>query len=541
MVTTADNLTRESRPIHAQSITLLAIIIIGWFMTSYNSRHYWDEYFYIYSLWQLAPLDIIKWEGDLSYTLFPDGFFSAKIGFVVLLRSLIDLSGEGYAGLLRVQTIFALLVLATGAAAYGLIREVEPVRAWRPALVFLFLPVCLFFAFKPLSEVPAGFFATLAGWLFLRSFRSRDLWIALPTLALAAAMLSLAILMRFITAVLFAGMLAGLLAASFPRFPVRAVALRGALVSVVAVFVACAVYAALGFSPADFQALIGSVTERTPGLAVKLYALAMTVQLFAVPCVLVLKPPWQRTIRFALVWLAVGAIPFVVASRYLEPRFFYVVLVPLGIVCSAGLDRLAEFGKTGAPVVRWLSFFAGIVILNRIVFAPLMPYELNQGQYAQLVDRLQNAHPGAALITSWITDYCFLRFAFPDEDVRLAFSKLGDPARQKGFTYAGFRAWVGEDRYLASPEDLRSLTKPHIFVGWSYNPVMLAIRERLSLIGLEGLATLSEKEGLRGDHRSLSWIWSDPSLSLRLLEVVGPYQAYEIHAEAGPHNSGSRP
>ena len=70
---------------------------------------------------------------------------------------------------------------------------------------------------------------------------------------------------------------------------------------------------------------------------------------------------------------------------------------------------------------------------------------------------------------------------------------------------------------------------------------MLAIRERLSLIGLEGLATLSEKEGLRGDHRSLSWIWSDPSLSLRLLEVVGPYQAYEIHAEAGPHNSGSRP
>ena len=121
MVTTADDLTRES-PIHAQSITLLAIII-GWFMISYNPRHYWDEYFYIYSLWQLAPLDTIKWEGDLSYTLFPDGFFSAKIGFFVLLRSLIDLSGEGYAGLLRVQTIFALLVLATGAAGYGLIRE----------------------------------------------------------------------------------------------------------------------------------------------------------------------------------------------------------------------------------------------------------------------------------------------------------------------------------------------------------------------------------------------------------------------------------
>ena len=34
MVTTADDLTRES-PIHAQSITLLAIII-GWFMISYN-------------------------------------------------------------------------------------------------------------------------------------------------------------------------------------------------------------------------------------------------------------------------------------------------------------------------------------------------------------------------------------------------------------------------------------------------------------------------------------------------------------------------
>ena len=154
MVTTADDLTRERRPIHAQSITLLAIIIIGWFMLSYNPRHYWDEYFYIYSLWQLAPLDTIKWEGDLSYTLFPDGFFSAKIGFVVLLRSLIDLSGEGYAGLLRVQTIFALLVLATGAAAYGLIREVEPVGGRRDTPVFPFLSRCPFFSLPPPPPSP---------------------------------------------------------------------------------------------------------------------------------------------------------------------------------------------------------------------------------------------------------------------------------------------------------------------------------------------------------------------------------------------------
>jgi hypothetical protein len=525
-------LTPARRRILDQPLILLIFTVITWCLISYNPQHYWDEYFYIYSLWQLAPLDLMKWEQDLSLALFPDGFFSAKIAFIILLRLLIGVSGDGYASLLWVQTAFALLVLATAAAAYGLVREVEPTRAWRPALVFLFLPVSIFFAFKTLSEVPAGFFGTVACWLFLRSFRSRERRFALLMLGLAAAMLCVAILMRFITVVLFAGMVAGLLAAGFARFPVRAVALRGACVSVVAALVACAVYAALGFSPADFQALIGSVTERTPGLALKLYAVAMTVQLFAVPCVLVLTPPWQRPIRFALVWLAIGAVPFVVASSYLEPRYFYMVMVPLGMVCSAGLDRLAGLGKAGSPVVRWLGLFAGIVILNRILFAPLMPYELNQRQYAQLVEHLEQGHPRAALLTSWITDYCFLRFAFPDEDVRLAYSKPHNSARQKGLANAGFHAWVGERRYVASPEDLTSLPKPRIFVGWSYNPVMLAIRKRLDLIGLGGVATLSAKEGLRGDHRSLSWIWSDPSLSLRLLQVVGPYQAYEIDAVA---------
>jgi hypothetical protein len=80
-----------------------------------------------------------------------------------------------------------------------------------------------------------------------------------------------------------------------------------------------------------------------------------------------------------------------------------------------------------------------------------------------------------------------------------------------------------------------------MFVGWSYNPVMLGIRKRLDLIGLGSLATLTEKEGLRGDHRSLSWIWSEPSLSLRQLEAVGDYHGYEIDTEAGPGISGARP
>jgi hypothetical protein len=492
-------------------------------------------------VWHLAPLDLIKWEQDLSVAIFPDGFFSAKIGFIVLLRLLITALGDGYTSLLWVQTVFALLVLATAAAAYGMIREVEPAGAWRPALVFLFLPVTLFFAFKPLSEVPAGFFGTVASWLFLRSFRSRDLGSALLVLGLAVAMLFLAILMRFVSIVLFAGMLAGLLVAAFPRFPVRAVAVRGTCVSGGAALVACAVYGALGFSAADFQALIGSVTQRTPGLALKLYAVAMTVQLFAVPCLLVLKPPRQRPILFALVWLAIGAIPFLVASRYLEPRYFYTVLVPLAILCSAGLDRLGGVRASGSPVVRWLGLFAGIIILNRLLFAPLMPYELDQQQYAQLAERLEHARPRAALLTSWFTDYCFLRFAYPQEDVRLAYGGWPNSARQKGLANAGVRAWVGEGRYVASPEDLASLPKPRIFVGWGYNPVMLAIRKRLDLIGLGGLATLSAKEGLRGDHRSLSWIWSDPSLSLRLLQVVGPYRAYEIGAKAGSGTRGSRP
>jgi hypothetical protein len=37
--------------------------------------------------------------------------------------------------------------------------------------------------------------------------------------------------------------------------------------------------------------------------------------------------------------------------RYPELRYFYTVLVPLALLCSAGLDRLARVWGSGSPVV----------------------------------------------------------------------------------------------------------------------------------------------------------------------------------------------
>src|SRR4029078_11376381 len=129
---------------------------------------------------------------------FPTGYFTSKIGHVVLLRLLTQVFGTGETALYLIQAIFALLLVGFGAVAYGLLRELldDAQRARDAAIVLLFLPGTMYLAYKTLSEVPSLLLITLGCWGFLRSFRAASKNRIGALLGLSAVALSLGTLCR---------------------------------------------------------------------------------------------------------------------------------------------------------------------------------------------------------------------------------------------------------------------------------------------------------------------------------------------------------
>jgi len=157
---------------------LLILFPILFLALSYSPYHYWDESFYLYTLNYHSLTETISKENDLSAGLFPRGFFSSKIGSMIIISLLIKITGDGWLGLYSLQFIFALFMIGFFLVAYKLYSELialdkEVNFRWplTSATIALFLPVSMYLGFKVLTEVPALFFTTFGSWMFLKSIR----------------------------------------------------------------------------------------------------------------------------------------------------------------------------------------------------------------------------------------------------------------------------------------------------------------------------------------------------------------------------------
>jgi hypothetical protein len=102
-------------------LTLGAVVAVAVFLgLSWNDGHYWDEYFYLYSVFAHSPAELVRFE--VQSAMFPVGFFSDKIGHVALLDLLTTVLGAGPNVLYAIQAGYALLLLGFFGAAYGLLR-----------------------------------------------------------------------------------------------------------------------------------------------------------------------------------------------------------------------------------------------------------------------------------------------------------------------------------------------------------------------------------------------------------------------------------
>jgi hypothetical protein len=165
---------------------------------------------------------------------------------------------------------------------------------------------------------------------------------------------------------------------------------------------------------------------------------------------------------------------------------------------------------------------AVFVLGDRLLFAPIEPYEIDQWEYSRLMDKLLSSQPYATYLIPWISDYSFLRIAYPDERIYLTISKAKSGG-DEFFKSKPFLWWAGEQRYVGSLDTLTSCPQPWIYTGWTYSPVILEMREMLKRVGID-----SFKENDYKNHLTWSWVWSHPALDLKNVAEIGPYYAFVI-------------
>jgi hypothetical protein len=515
-------------PVPLAAFAVAAFLLLGW-----SRNHYWDEYFYLYSALAHSPRELIGLEHESG--LFPVGFFSGKIGHVVLLEGLIALLGVGRRALLGVQFVYTAILLGFVAAGYAVFRQlVDARRSRRATAVLLFLPVTMYLAWKPLSETPSLLLVTLACAAFLASFRAplgaapaavsvtapvTAVWRSRVLVAASILALALGALCRITMVVCFAGLVAALLAAGDRRFPRRRVIRRAVVVFTGAALLAGIGLALAGGSDLPSLTLAWRVATR-PNPLERVYALFFAVQAFLF--VLLLVPPrrWSHGSRLALTWMLVAAVPFMAGH---EPRYYAPALLPLALLAASGLQRLSSLvGGAGRPWA-WGAALAGIVLVNRAGLSELMPHEVDQRDLAAIVPS------SGTLFVPWTSDYGFLRFAFPRRRIFLALSETNDSDYhwhgRPGDMRPQDQAWAGGG-YAGGIDTLERQPGPWYYVGWTYNPAVLRAR---TLFERMGIHLLDDFDRLHlHSHLAGSWIWWDPALELRPVARRGRYSLYRI-------------
>jgi hypothetical protein len=177
-----------------------------------------------------------------------------------------------------------------------------------------------------------------------------------------------------------------------------------------------------------------------------------------------------------------------------------------------------------------LIILAAIVIINRLIFTPISLYEVDQKQFHKIVSDVYKYEPQATLILPWITDYCFLRFVYPDKQIRSSITTFSRTGENKSFIQSdAFQWWIGRNNHVSTSEELMRQPKPWIYIGRSFSPAREKLYEYLSFLRMNSFMQRT------GDDipLSASWIWNNADLKLDLSRKQGPYNAYQIEPSQG--------
>jgi hypothetical protein len=508
------------------------VISILFLIISYTPYHYWDEFYYIYTLNYHSLTETILKENDLSAGLFPKGFFTSKIGSMLIISLFTKIIGAGWLSLYILQFTFALFLIGFFLVSYKFYSELIESEdltnskwALTTSIIVLFLPVTMYLSFKTLTEVPALFFTTFGSWMFIRSIRETAPGKIFILLSLAFAGIILGALCRSLFLINFIGLIFSygiiyrrhyLISTMIKR---AMIIFSGLIILVIFVFYLKGDHLIQSLGLLKFNIM----NLKSDDNAVKIYVFMMYFQSFTILLPFSFLFKWTKTFKLSICWFCISVVPLFVAASYLETRFFSIGLVPAAIIINQGLQNLVKFLRLNQRIFV-LILLISIVISNRLVFTPLSLYDIDQKKLKILVSDVYKHEPQATLILPWITEYCLLRFVYPDKQIRSSITTLPGTENHSFIQTDSFKWWIGRNNHVSMLEELLKESKPWIYIGRSFSPARERLYEYLSMLRMSSI--MQRRVGR--DPLSLSWIWNNEDFKLALIQRQGPYNAYQI-------------
>lgn len=510
----------------------LIVISILFLIISYTPYHYWDEFYYIYTLNYYSLSETILKENDLSAGLFPKGFFTSKIASMLIISLFTSIIGPGWLSLYILQFAFALFLIGFFLVSYKFYSEfieskegIHSTWALATSAIVLFLPVTMYLSFKTLTEVPALFFTTFGLWMFLRSIRETAPGKICILLSLAFAGIVLGALCRYLFLVSFIGFVFsyGIIYRQHPliRTMIKRAMIIFAGLIILVIFVFYLKDDLLIQSAGLLKFNIMDLKSSDHG--VKVYVFMMYFQSFIILLPFSFLFKWTKTFKLSICWFCISVVPLFVAASYLETRFFSIGLLPTAIIIHQGLQNFMKFLRLHRRIFA-LVILISIVLLNRVVFTPISLYDIDQQKLKELVSGVYQHDPQATLVLPWITEYCLLRFVYPDKQIRSSITTLPGTQNDSFFKTDSFKWWIGGNNHLSMLEELLRESKPWVYIGRSFSPAREKLYEYLSVLRISSL--IQRRGG--PDPFTFSWIWNNRDLKLDLFQRQGPYDAYRI-------------
>ena len=508
------------------------VISILFLIISYTPYHYWDEFYYIYTLNYHSLTETILKENDLSAGLFPKGFFTSKIASMLIIWLFTKIIGAGWLSLYILQFTFALFLIGFFLVSYKFYSEliesedlINSKWALATSTIVLFLPVTMYLSFKTLTEVPALFFTTVGLWMFIKSIRETAPGKICILLSLAFAGIVLGALCRYLFLVNFIGLVFSYGIIYRQHYLIRTMIKRAMIIFAGLIILVIFIFYLKGDHLIQSVGLLkfNIMNLKSDDDGVKIYVFMMYFQSFIILLPFSFLFKWTKTFKLSICWLCISVAPLFVAASYLETRFFSIGLLPTAIIINQGLQNFVKSLRLHKKIFV-LILLMSIVVLNRLVFTPLSLYDIDQNKLKKIVSDVYKYEPQATLILPWVTEYCLLRFVYPDKQIRSSITTLPGTVNHSFIQTDSFKWWIGRNNHVSMLEELMKESKPWIYIGRSFSPAREKLYEYLSILRM---SSLMQRRG-GSDPLSLSWIWNNEDLKLDLSQRQGPYNAYRI-------------
>jgi len=515
----------------AYSILIGVLLTLLFLLLALDGRMHWDEPGYLYTGAYLSPGEILEGEFQVSGI---EGFYNTRIFHVFLVHGVVSLLGPGMHALAAILLFYQALLLLFLRNTGEIVGELLPGFRHRSILLWAtaFTPIYLYLSFKTLPEIPALFLVSVATLALVRYLHRQGI----ARLALSAAALAAAAFCKSAVLLLYLSFVAAALVCGAERWKRGRLLAAVALTGVTALALAGGTAAIIGIDVGEYFSTFRAVAkDKDPLVSTILHTVIEGGLLFAaIPLAFLSRR--KREALFLAVWFFAASLPLLLLTSSIEARYLSVNLVPLAGMIALSVEGVADrlggvrVGSRRRTVAVAIAVLALVAVSNQAMI-PIMAHEVRADQIHGTLQELDRSYDGVpyTLLTPWAhTDYHYIRFVYPDRDVRNVHSWDLREGDRFGL------AWIhrNEDRFygermIRSAADLERLDGPLVYFGFEENFSVHQLRRLAGLTRVEALQKQFDKMNFM-NHLELSWMWDDRAFRFVEKARHGFYVAYEV-------------